>query len=352
MKLRIAVAVSLLGGLFGAWTLAADRSASAMGTAAKTFLASLDAAQRQKATFSLDSDEWQRWHYIPTGPAPMHPRNGLPLKDMNPSQQKSALGLLRSGLSDRGYGVSTAIMELESILRVIEAAQGRVAPPGTFSRDPLLYFVSVFGDPSSPTWGWRIEGHHLSLHFLVANSSVTVSAPTFFGTNPAEVRDGPRKGLRLLAAQEDAARDLLGSFDKGQQARALFATEAPSDIVTVNRPLVDPLPAAGISAGDLSEKQRALLTALIDVYAGAMAEDIRTERLNRIRKAGLDKISFAWAGGTERGKKHYYRLQGPTFLIEYDNTQNDGNHVHSVWRDFNGDFGRDVLREHLRTARH
>jgi Protein of unknown function (DUF3500) len=160
------------------------------------------------------------------------------------------------------------------------------------------------------------------------------------------------KGTRVLGPEEDAARALLDSLDEAQRTTAVVLPEAPTDILTMIAPKVDPLSPAGIKASSLTKPQHQRLMDLIDVYTGLMAPDIAAERMSRLRKAGLDNITFAWAGETAKGKKHYYRIQGPTFLVEYDNTQNDGNHIHSVWRDFNGDFGRDLLREHLKSQPH
>jgi hypothetical protein len=252
---------------------------------------------------------------------------------------------------------ASSIMDLETVLGALEAAQRAAAtepPRGTpIVRDPERYFFSVFGTPSTKeTWGWRVEGHHVSLHFTVVNGGVLTSSPSFFGSNPAEVREGPKKGLRILGIEEDAARALLESLDASQKTTAIINATAPGDMLTMNNLKIEPLSPGGISAGSLNDKQRDLLMKLIDVYAGFMAPEVAADRLAKLKKAGVDKIGFAWAGETERGKKHYYRVQGPTFLVEYDNTQNDGNHVHSVWRDFDGDFGRDLLREHLKSVAH
>jgi hypothetical protein len=220
-------------------------------------------------------------------------------------------------------------------------------------RDPERYFFSIFGTPSTRnTWGWRVEGHHVSLHFTVVNGTLVAGSPSFFGSNPAEVRSGPKKGTRVLGPEEDAARALVESLDASQREKAIINTTAPNDIVTMANVKIDPLSPTGVPASALTASQRALLRKLIDVYAGYMADDIAADRLTRIEKAGWDRVAFAWAGSLERGQKHYYRVQGPTFLIEYDNTQNDANHIHSVWRDFNGDFGEDLLREHLRNTPH
>jgi hypothetical protein len=242
------------------------------------------------------------------------------------------------------------------VLDGIEAAQRtrETSPRGQpLARDPEKYFFSIFGTPSThDTWGWRVEGHHVSLHFNVVNGSLVAAAPTFFGSNPAEVREGPKKGLRILGAEEDGARALLESLDASEREKAIFKTDAPGDIITMANVKIDPLAPEGIPMSALNANQRALLTKLIEVYTGYMAADIAADRVARLKKAGEDKIVFAWAGPMERGKKHYYRVQGPTFLIEYDNTQNDANHIHSVWRDFSGDFGQDLLREHVKSVAH
>ena len=339
---------------------AAGPSAAAMAAAANKFLESLMPEQRQQAMFAFDGAERTHWNFIPTE---AFPRNGLTVMQMNETQRKFAHELLRTGLSQRGYMTATQIMELENVLAAIEAAQrAAVAQQPRANpleaqrglvRDPERYFFSIFGTPSTRnTWGWRVEGHHMSLHFTVVNGTLVAGAPTFFGTNPAEVRDGPKKGTRILGPAEDGARSLIKSLDASQRGKAIINGVAPNDIVTLAKVKIDPLSPAGIPASALTDSQRALLRKLVDVYTGYMAADIAADRLTRIEKAGWDKVAFAWAGPLERGQKHYYRVQGPTFLIEYDNTQNDGNHVHSVWRDFNGDFGEDLLREHVNETPH
>jgi hypothetical protein len=211
----------------------------------------------------------------------------------------------------------------------------------------------VFGTPSTKdTWGWRVEGHHVSLHFTVVKGNLVASSPTFLGSNPAEIREGPKKGLRILGDQEDSARSLLMALNDSQRMKAIIQNVALNDIVTTNKLEISPLSPVGITAAELTPQQRDLLMKVIDVYTSRMADDIAGDRRAKVQKAGIEKIAFAWAGETERGKKHYYRIQGPTFLIEHDNSQNDGNHVHSVWRDFNGDFGRDLLREHIAAVPH
>jgi uncharacterized protein DUF3500 len=338
--------------------VAAERSSSAMAAAGAKFLASLTPEQRQQAAFAFGGEERLHWHFIPTE---TFPRKGLLVRSMTEPQRKLAHELLKSGLSQRGYMTASQIMDLETVLGALEAEQRASAPPradgrpapAPLERNPEKYFFSVFGTPSpKDTWGWRVEGHHVSLHFTVINGSLVAGAPTFFGSNPAEVRQGPKKGLRILGAEEDAARALLESLDAAQRTKAIVNATAPGDMITMANVDITPLSPAGLAADAMTPAQRDLLMKLVEVYTGYMAADIAADRAAKLKKAGVEKIAFAWAGETERGKKHYYRVQGPTFLIEYDNTQNDGNHVHSVWRDFVGDFGRDLLREHLRTVAH
>ena len=347
------VAVLVAAGVVGSM-VAAGRSTAAMSDAATKLLSSLTPEQRQQAAFAFDAEERLHWHFIPTE---MFPRKGLLIRSMTEPQRALARDLMKAGLSQRGYLTATSIMDLETVLKALEAAERAAAPQPPrrqiLERDPEKYFFSVFGTPSArETWGWRVEGHHVSLHFTVVNGTLVAASPSFFGSNPAEVRQGPKKGLRILGAEEDAARALLESLDASQRANAIINATAPGDMLTMANVNISPLSPSGLGGGAMTAPQRELLMKLLDVYIGKMAADIAEDRLARVRKAGVENIAFAWAGETERGKKHYYRVQGPTFLIEYDNTQNDGNHIHSVWRDFNGDFGRDLLREHLKSVGH
>ncbi len=355
--IRTRARVALVAALGAAWcagiTLNSQqatsrRTAAAMTAAAATFLQGLTPEQRQQATFPLDTEERVRWNFIPTN---MFPRKGVPIKEMTEPQRKLAHELLKAGLGQRGYMTTTSIMELETILHAIENSGGRV---GKQTRDPELYFFTVFGTPSPKTpWGWRVEGHHVSLHFSISNNTAVASTPSFFGTNPAEVREeGPKKGLRILGPMEDAARALLATLDDAQKKTAVINDAAPTEIVTNTMLKFDALSPAGIAAADLKPPQRDLLTKLLETFTSQMSEDVAAERMAKIRQGGFEKVTFAWAGPTEPGKQHYYRIQGPTFLVEYDNSQNQGNHVHSVWRDFAGDFGRDLLREHIKSVAH
>jgi hypothetical protein len=344
---RIVVAIGLLAMGLAATLAGSQRTASNMTTAANRFLEALTPEQRQIAKLPLDSEDLTRWHYVPTN---QFPRKGLAIKDMNESQRKLAHDLLRTGLSQRGYTTATAIMDLEAVLRAIESA---AKPGGGMNRDPDLYFFTIFGNPSAKEpWGWRVNGHHLAVYFMVGNATTVASAPSFFGTNPAEVRDGEKKGLRIQAMEQDAGRALVNALDEAQRKNAIIAPVAPNDILTTTAAKADPLSPLGVTVASMTRQQRDLLMKLIEAYTSQMTEDLAAERLAQIRKAGVDKIGFAWAGPIEPGQRHYYRVQGPTFLIEFDNTQNNGNHIHSVWRDFAGDYGRDLLREHLSAVKH
>jgi len=344
--LRLAVAATLVTAFTGVAIVASPKSAASMQKAATLFLGSLTPDQKAKASFPFDSEERLRWHFIPNE---MFPRKGLMIKDMNETERRLAHDLLRSGLSARGYLKATSIMELEDILKVVEAG-------GKFARNKEEYLFSIFGTPAAKgRWGWRVEGHHISLRFTVVDGAVSgglASSPMFFGTNPAEVQEGPKKGERVLAEEEDAARALVLALPADLQKQAIVNAVAPGDILTMNKNDITPLPDPGVAYGAMASQQQALFMKLIEAYTSNMETDIAAERLAKIKGDGIDKVKFRWLGETEKGKKHYYSVQGPTFLIEYDNTQNDGNHVHSVWRDFNGDFGRDILREHLKEVRH
>ncbi|MCA1583611.1 MAG: DUF3500 domain-containing protein [Acidobacteria bacterium] len=318
--------------------------ADAMADAASALLSSLNADQRSKASFAFDDANRFDFHFIPRA------RRGVPLKELTPEQRDRAHALVKTGLSMRGYTTATTIIDLENVLHAIEPPR---TGPNAFVRDPDLYFVSVFGTPSpKDPWGWRFEGHHISVNFTVAGGRPVAWAPNFFGANPAVVRDGPKQGTRALREEEDKGRALVAALDASQRAKAVINAEAPRDIITMANQEVTALAPAGIAMKEMTPAQKRLLEALLDVYVGRVAADIGKSRFERLEKADMDAITFAWAGTLDVGGPHYYRVQGPTFLIEYDNTQNDANHIHSVWRDFNGDFGRDILREHYKTVAH
>lgn len=314
--------------------LRAHEPAVEMAEAARHFLAALSPEQQAKATFEFTVPERENWHFIPRA------RQGLPLKELAPAQHHLAVALLASGLSHRGLIQASTIMSLEQILQEMEQGKGPV-------RDPALYYFSIFGKPGpNETWGWRVEGHHLAINFTVVQGREISSTPTFFGTNPAEVRQGPRAGLRVLATEEDLGRALITSFPPDLRSAAIIQTKAPDDIITGAEKRVKPSAPAGVPFRKMNKEQRALLRRLVNEYVTRERADLAAGDLARIEKSGWDNVFFAWAGGLEKGQGHYYRVQGPGFVLEYDNTQNNANHVHSVWRDFGRDFGDDLLRRH------
>ncbi|GAA0234872.1 DUF3500 domain-containing protein [Cryptosporangium japonicum] len=321
-----------------------------MVIAAKDWLGSLDDAQRAEAVLPWPSEEDRhRWYYTPVD------HGGLPLGRMSAAQQSLAMRLLATGLSEAGYVTASTIISLENLLDRVEGWQ--VARGSSRRRDPQRYWVRVFGEPGgSGPWSWRFGGHHVSIHHLIVDGAVRASSPCFLGADPA---DAPLLGghrLRPLGAAEDLARDLVRSLDEEQFAHALLTTVAPDDIVSRNQPRVrfagaDPLSltpfAKGVPAVVLSESQREALRAVLGVFLDRIPAELAEREAAKFAGDRLNTVHFAWAGGTEPGQPHYYRLQGPRLLAEYDNTQRDVNHIHTVWRDPERDFGDDVLRRHL-----
>ena len=318
--------------------LRAHEAATEMAAAANTFLSALNADQKKQAIYPLTDAERENWNFVPIA------RNGLSFKNTSTHVQALGFALLRTGLSHTGVAQAQAIMQLELFLKEQEKdTAGR--------RDPTNYFVTIFGEPAANTsWGWRFEGHHMSFNFTVVDGKHVFFVPSFMGTNPAEVRQGPRKGERVLGEEEDLGLALINSLDPAQRKTAVFADEALKEIITTNKKRVDPLSPVGIAAARLTPPQREKLVGLVKVYLNRARPELADEAFAKISAAGIDKITFAWAGGLDRSKQTYYRIQGPTFLIEFDNSQGNGNHVHSTIRDFKGDFGHDLLREHYAKA--
>jgi hypothetical protein len=304
--------------------------------AAEAFIATLDAAGRAKAVRPLEDQERFNWNFVPIA------RNGLPLKEMTLEQRSAAHVLLQTALSSQGMLKATGVMRLEEILGLIENRPAM--------RDPENYFFWIFGTPSLTTpWAWRFEGHHMSMSFTSARG-VTVAAPVFFGSNPARVPSGPHAGWRLLGAEEDLGRALVRSLDAEQRTTAIISATAPNDILTLrNRPaVIDPV--AGLPVAAMNGVQRQIFMRLLSEYLDNADPAIAAARLTRLQAVGIEKLHFAWAGTMDVGGPHYYRIQGPTVIIEYDNTQNNANHIHSVFRDLENDFGEDLLGTHYETA--
>jgi hypothetical protein len=308
-----------------------------MAGCANRFLAALDINQHLKATFPLDADERLNWHYIPKE------RKGLALREMTPYQKHLASALLAAGLSQTGYIKAVTIMSLEDVLKIIEKDNGE-------RRDPEKYYFSVFGTPSdNGTWGYRVEGHHLSQNYTVAYGEV-IDGPSFFGANPAEVRQGPRRGLRTLAAEDDLGMQLMHALDEQNRKVAIVNPVAYQEILTAaSRKAALQGQPSGLSASRMNATQFDALMALLEEYARNVPEDLAENRIAQMNKAGRN-IYFAWSGGINSGDPHYYRVQTPYFLIELDDTQDDANHIHSVWRDLNGDFGEDLLLRHYNAS--
>src|SRR6266540_2296027 len=315
-----------------------------MAEAATAWLSSLAPAQRAKAAYDFPAPrDRTRWYYTPTE------QGGLPLAEMDPIQQRLAHRLVASGLSRSGYVTASTVMGLENVLDAVEGWRasypGRAVP--SRYRDPQLYYVSVFGDPASGAWGWRVGGHHVALNYTVVAARHLAVGPLFLGANPAS---SPLVGpgvLRPLAGEEDLARQLLHALAADQRASATLSPVAPSDIVQSNRSVVE-LSAAepkGLGSAQMDPDQRKLLLALVRQYLDRLPGEVAAVRAERVWAAEPGVLHFAWAGGTEPGEPHYYRVQGPRLLIEYDNTQNRVNHVHSVLRDPLGDFGADLLAQ-------
>jgi hypothetical protein len=325
----------------------APSAAHRMAEAANAFLASLTPWQRDAAVFPFAGDERYAWHYTPVE------RNGLLLINMTPAQQELAFALMVTGLSERGGRQARQIIALETMLRLEE----HIERPGfeRWDRNPLRYYFSVFGQPGGrDPWAWRVGGHHIGFHFTVVDGDLISPLPLFFGANPSQVKHGPETGLRTLPEEEDLARELVQSLDADQAAVAIVDPVAPDDLLTKNYRSVKPeMTPAGLTVGQLRGGQRDLLIRLIRHYVERASDDLAAPEWQKIEQAGLDRVTFAWAGPTDKGfgKGHYYNVKGPTFMLEYDNTQNDANHIHSVWRDFTNDWAEDLLASHL-TAHH
>lgn len=313
--------------------------ASAPGTAhveaaARAFLASLPSGLRTRATFPFGSAERTRWHW--TVPASV-PRNGLPLRDVSAETRRLALGLLRTSTSASGYRKAVDIMALQGVLQRLNG--------GPESFDPDLYYVSVFGMPGARTWGWRFEGHHLSRHFTVVGG-VLVAEPFFLGAWPTRAGSAYRsvaRGERTMPREEDAAREIVLLLDGRLRRQVVFSDESLTDHLTQNAATVRPLERVGVPAADLPSAAQRRVGELIRTYLANHPPAIARDALRRVERAGIARTRFGWAGSTRPGVPQYYRLQGPTFLLEFDNSRDSGTHIHSVWRDFERDFGRHLL---------
>ncbi len=320
----------------GGWAYLQVSTGANMTQAAGKFVATLSAEQKSQTVLPYDTPKRLEWHFIPKDE-----RKGLQVKEMDQTQRAALHGLLKTALSESGYGKTTKIMSLETLLFKLERG-------GRNIRDPERYYVTIFGNPAEANrWGLSFEGHHLSLNFVVEQGKVISSTPSFMGANPAvvmtDIEGVQPKGTRVLAKEETLAFDLVNALTEEQRTQAMIAEKAPAEIRAAGEPQPPAEAPAGLPAAKLTEAQQATLKDLINAYASNMPEDVAAERLAAIKEAGFDKVHFAWAGALKPGIGHYYRVQGPTFLIEFINVQPDAagnvaNHIHSVWRDMRGDF--------------
>ncbi len=316
--------------------LAIQSKAQDLTSSANAFLNLLDAEQKINVQYSLNDKERFNWNFVPTQ------RNGACFRTFTPQQRTAALALLKVSLSEQGYKKANSIMELENILREIEER----GSSDTY-RDPLNYYITIFGTPSKEKpWGWRMEGHHLAINFSSVNNEIGSSTPTFWGSNPGTVPRGEEKGKEILKLETDLGFELCNSFTDEQKKKVILSERAYPEIIMGNKlkaQLIEPL---GLGYKEMNDSQQKLLVQLLEVYIRNYQLGFSNKLMDKIKKVGLENLSFAWAGGLIPGTGNYYRLQGPSLLIEYDNTQNNANHVHTAVRDLTNDFAEDILREH------
>lgn len=329
--LATALALSLVGAvvLWGE-EVKTEPSGVAMTKAAQKFLATLSPAKQKKATFGYNDSERLNWHFIP------RERKGLPLRELEGDALRAANELISSGLSKTGYDQALNIMSLEDVLYLLEPGNREERRE---KRNPGKYYLSIFDAPTlTGKWGWRLEGHHLSLNFTVENGVVIASTPEFYGANPGAIEAGPGRTVRVLGAEEDLARQIYKLCTPEQQKVVLINEDPPTEVRGPNEPQAKVDAPVGLLYSAMTADQQKLVGALITEYLRNMPADVSAKRRADLEQAGLDKLQFAWWGKPNRNQKHYYRLQGPTFIIEYNNVQNEANHVHSMWRDLRGDF--------------
>lgn len=305
-------------------------------TNARSFLSTLTPESKLRAQYPFDDAERFNWNFVPIK------RNGLTYYDFSDKQRDAATALLKSSLSEQGYKKAMAIVNLENILMVIEKQA-----PDSRHRDPLNYHFTVFGEPAEgKPWAWRFEGHHVALNFTSIGGEVVSSTPSFFGSNPGTVKEGDSKGLEVLKEETKLGFELINSLNANQRGIAIFSEKAPAEIISGNNRKAVPLTPDGISFKELSKEQQTLFLKLLDAYIKNYAFGFSKKLMEKIKNAGIENLHFAWAGSLVPDVANYYRIQGPMLLIEYDNTQNNANHVHTTIRDLKDDFAEDILREH------
>ncbi len=316
----------------------------AMNSSAEKFLKILSEEQKAKAQFTFDDEERYHWHFVPMA------RKGISFKDLNTQQRNVAWDLLQSGLSASGFTKTRSIMQLETVLKKLENRED-----SDNYRDPEKYYFSIFGNPGiDSVWGWRLEGHHVSFNFSSDTKQIISGTPGFLGSNPAIVLSGAEKGKQILKEEETLGFALLHSLSKEQTIKAIITTDAPADIITGSSRKASINDIAGISYNELNNAQQKLFMQLLHVYIDRYTAKYAASLMHDIKTAGINNLRFVWAGAEQPGvgHPHYYRIQGPTIIIEYDNTQNKANHAHTVVRDLKKDFGGDELLEHYKKHKH
>jgi hypothetical protein len=330
---------------FFACLLAVSTRSQSISAIAKSFTGSLDASQKALTIFLFESDERYNFHYFP-----IDDRKGLPLDKMTEQQKSTVMKLLSACLTDITVQKINDIIDLENILKVMENRKA-----DDHFRDPGKYHLAIFGEPGEKNiWGWRFEGHHVSFHFSSEHNTLVAGTPGFLGSNPAIVPEGEQKGKEILKDEKVLALKLLHSFNANQMKKTILTGDAPGDIVTrIDRKamLKDP---GGIVYNEMTDPQRKYFMDLINLYVNRYKKPFADTLMNDIKHGGFDNLRFAWAGDTITGPghPHYYRIVGPTLIIEYDNTQNNANHVHTVVRDLLHDYGGDQLLEHYQKGHH
>ncbi len=307
---------------------------------ANTFLQTLSEDLKSETLFPLQDAERYNWNFVPID------RQGPTFHDFNESQKKAALSLLAACLSKQGLKKTMEIRELEKVLVIIEKNSFKM-PDGSDARDPLNYHFCIFGNPSPTSfWGWRFEGHHISLNFTSGDGRILSSTPSFLGSNPGIVKIEEQRGKEVLKKESSYGFELVNSLDDSQLTKARFDTQAPKEIITGNNRNAEGVEQLGISFASLTSEQKKVFMKLLDVYIGNYIFEFSETFREKIVNAGVENLFFAWAGGLKEGLPHYYRIHGPTLLIEFDNIQNDANHVHTVVRDLTNDFAEDLLKKH------
>jgi len=321
--------------MLGAPPARAEPVDAAIAAAARAWLQAMG-DKSPSATFTFTDDERFDWAYTPGY------RKGVSFRDMTPSQRAAATALMQSTLSVPGVAKAEAVMALEAVLAEVEGSS-------LDYRDPEKYFISVFGVPGRDPWGWRLEGHHLSVNVTAAAPGEVSVTPVFLGTNPAEIPGGPRKGERVQRDEYVLALRLAGSLTEAQRSQALLRGRSLGNVVA-GPGRGDALAAPeGLPVASLNAHQQTILIDLIRTYVGLARDEIGRPYMDLVR-ASWAETRVAWAGPMAEGEAFYYRIHGPRLLIEFDNSQNDANHIHSLWRDPANDFGRDDLHRHYRGA--